>query len=329
MKEKNLVRHARAFVVSRLAYVLPFLRLGVAEKAKLDCLIRKAYKARPGVASFEKLGIRYERRTGEKVEVLRRVREKLTIANLPSYMHPVHLVERRTARANALGRILEKEEGIYYTNAARYDRNAMAAAVVDKQGKIVASCSVRTTEPEVAEEVVIALALKQQDAKIVVSDSQMVIRQYAKGRISPVTLRVLGGSRCGPRPHSPGRSRVEPLYRIVDWGRQTSRVRRHPRLLRRGKVAQPSGASFRGQETSGSVAATTDRPLPVLASSADGIRISARETASYAVQDYTDTKKITNQENWEALLCSDLKVKEQVVRQAENAAGVQEILAAA
>ncbi|KAG0432126.1 hypothetical protein HPB47_021148 [Ixodes persulcatus] len=41
-------------------------------------------------------------------------------------------------------------------------------------------------------------------------------------------------------------------------------------------------------------------------------------------------KKIPNQESWEALLlCTDLKVQEQVVRLAEDAAGVQGILAVA
>ncbi|KAG0436943.1 hypothetical protein HPB47_017685 [Ixodes persulcatus] len=155
MKGKNLVRLVRAFVVSRLAYVLPFLRLGAAEKAKLDCLIRKAYKRALGIPDstsneklaalglhntvekiveaqrtshlerltksaarrhiLETLSIPYERQTGEKIDVPRRVREKLTIPNLPHHMHSVHHVERRTARAKAFRRPLEKEEG-----AARY-----------------------------------------------------------------------------------------------------------------------------------------------------------------------------------------------------------------
>ena len=49
MRECNLARLVRAFVVSRMAYVLPFLRLGVAEKTKLDCLIRKSYKRALGL----------------------------------------------------------------------------------------------------------------------------------------------------------------------------------------------------------------------------------------------------------------------------------------
>ncbi|KAG0433851.1 hypothetical protein HPB47_019538 [Ixodes persulcatus] len=136
-------------------------------------------------------------------------------------MHPVHHVERRTARAKALRRLLEKEEGVYYTDAARYDRDAMAAAVVDKQGKMVASCSVRTTKPEVAEETA----------------------SYA----------------------------VQVTLHHIVW--ECSRLDR--------------------------------KAQPLL-------------------------KKIPNQESWEALLlCTDLKVQEQVVRLAEDAAGVQGILAVA
>ncbi|KAG0433116.1 hypothetical protein HPB47_020203, partial [Ixodes persulcatus] len=411
MKEKNLVRLVRAFVVSRLAYVLPFLRLGVAEKAKLDCLIRKAYKRALGIPNstsneklaalglhntveeiveaqrtsqlerltksatgrhiLEKLGIRYERQTGEKIDVPRLVREKLTIPNLPRHMHPVHHVERRTARAKALRRLLEKEEGVYYTDAARYDRDAMAAAVVDKQGKIVASCSVRTTEPDVAEEVAIALALKLQDAKIVVSDSQMAIRQYAKGRISPVTLRVLGdpektakvkliwtpahsslpgneeahdaargltrraGATSDPSIESlTGGDRLVTFRDILDYyaGERIRYPPAHPSLDKRQEVA------WRRLQTG-------TYPSPAQLSrwypdryKGDCQLCGARATLHHIVWECSRLdrkaqpllKKIPNQESWEALLlCTDLKVQEQVVRLAEDAAGVQGILAVA
>ncbi|KAG0421242.1 hypothetical protein HPB47_002852 [Ixodes persulcatus] len=275
---------------------------------------------------LEKLGIRYERQTGEKIDVPRRVREKLAIPNLPRHMHPVHHVERRTARAKALRRLLEKEEGVYYTDAARYDRDAMAAAVVDKQGKIVASCSVRTTEPEVAEEVAIALALKLQDAKIVVSDSQMAIRQYAKGRISPVTLRVLATS--DPSIESlTGGDRLVTFRDILDYY-ACERMRyppAHPSLDKRQEVA------WRRLQTG-------TYPSPAQLSrwypdryKGDCQLCGARATLHHIVWECSRIlKKIPNQESWEALLlCTDLKVQEQVVRLAEDAAGVQGILAVA
>ncbi|KAG0427990.1 hypothetical protein HPB47_025010 [Ixodes persulcatus] len=336
-KEKNLVRLVRAFVVSRLAYVLPFLRLGVAEKAKLDCLIRKAYKRALGIPDstsneklaalglhntveeiveaqrtsqlerltksatgrhiLEKLGIRYERQTGEKIDVPRRVREKLTIPNLPR--------------------------------------------------KIVASCSVRTTEPEVAEEVAIALALKLQDAKIVVSDSQMAIRQYAKGRISPVTLRVLGDPEKTAKvkliwtpAHSslPGNEEAHDAARgltrragatlvtfrdTLDYydGERMRYPPAHPSLDKRQEVAPVQLSRWYPDRYKG-----------------DCQLCGARATLHHIVWECSRLdrtaqpllKKIPNQESWEALLlCTDLKVQEQVVRLAEDVAGVQGIMAVA
>ncbi|KAG0424356.1 hypothetical protein HPB47_028435 [Ixodes persulcatus] len=411
MKENNLVRLVRAFVVSRLAYVLPFLRLGVADKAKLDCSIRKAYKRALGILDstsneklaalglhntveeiveaqrtsqlewltksatgchiLEKLGIRYERQTGEKIDVPKRVREKLTVPNLPRHMHPVHHVDRRTARAKALRRLLEKEEGVYYTDAARFDRDAMAAAVVDKQGKIVASCSVRTTEPEVAEEVAIALALKLQDAKIVVSDSQMAIRQYAKGRISPVTLRVLGD----PEKTAKVKLISTPAHSSLP-GNEEAHDAARGLTLRAGATSDPSIESLTGgdrlvtfrdiidyyagewmryppahpsldkiQEVAWRRLQTGTYPSPAQLSrwypdryKGDCQLCGANAMLHHIVWECSRLdrkaqpllKKIPNQERCEALLlCTDLKVQEQVVRLAKDAAGVQGILAVA
>lgn len=141
-----------AFVVSRLVYVLSFLRLGPTEKSKLDCLNRKPYKralnipdstsneklAAPGlhntveqiikvqrISQLERLkksvtgrhissslGIHDERQTGEKVHVPKRIREALIIPNIPKHMHPVHHVERGKTRVKALRRLLSNAEGI-------------------------------------------------------------------------------------------------------------------------------------------------------------------------------------------------------------------------
>lgn len=143
---------------------------------------------------LKSLGLHYESQTGEKTDVPKKVREALDIPLLPRHMHLEHDVERRAARTRALRKQLKNAEGVVYVDAARYGegRDAMAAAVVDKQSKIVASCSVRTPEPEVGEDVAIALTIRTQQVKIVVSDSQTVIRSFAKGRISPVTRRMLG-----------------------------------------------------------------------------------------------------------------------------------------
>ncbi|KAG0410651.1 hypothetical protein HPB47_012230 [Ixodes persulcatus] len=223
--------------------------------------LERLTKSATGRHILEKLGIRYERQTGEKIDVPRWVREKLTIPNLPRHMHPVHHVERRTARAKALRRLLEKEEGVYYTDAARYDRDAMAAAVVDKQGKIVslAGPEQRRTPP-----------------------SNHILDYYAGERMRY------------PPAHPSLDKRQEVAWRRLQTGTYPS-----PAQLSRWFPDRYKGDC----QLCG--ARATLHHIPLL-------------------------KKIPNQESWEALLlCTDLKVQEQVVRLAEDAAGVQGILAVA
>ncbi|KAG0443626.1 hypothetical protein HPB47_014701 [Ixodes persulcatus] len=141
MKESNVMRLVQAFVMSRLAYVVQFMRLGVAEKSKLECIVRKAYKRALGLpdstsneklaalgvhntidevieaqrtAQLERLtrsatgrhilkslGLRYETQRGEKVDVPLHIREMLQISPIPKHMHPLHDAKRREARAKA------------------------------------------------------------------------------------------------------------------------------------------------------------------------------------------------------------------------------------
>lgn len=49
MKEKELLQLIYAFVISRLTYALPYLRLLRSERHKLDWLIRKVYKIALGL----------------------------------------------------------------------------------------------------------------------------------------------------------------------------------------------------------------------------------------------------------------------------------------
>lgn len=49
MKEGNMIRLVPAFVMSRITYMAPYLKWQVAEKTKLDGLIRKAYKQAIGL----------------------------------------------------------------------------------------------------------------------------------------------------------------------------------------------------------------------------------------------------------------------------------------
>lgn len=80
-----------------------------------------------------------------------------------------------------------------YVDAAEYtSRDAMALAVVNRQGDCITSGSVWTTDPEVGEEVAIALAMvASSKTKVIVSDSKSAILNYARGCISPEAFRIL------------------------------------------------------------------------------------------------------------------------------------------
>ncbi|KAG0412774.1 hypothetical protein HPB47_010078 [Ixodes persulcatus] len=119
------------------------------------------------------LGIRYEKQTGKKADVSRRVREALVIPNIPKHMHPTHHVQRRAARVKTLQKRVSHEEGDLYTDAASDGGGAMVATAVSQQGEVISSCTVKTSEPEVAEEMAIALAIRFREARIVVSDSEV------------------------------------------------------------------------------------------------------------------------------------------------------------
>lgn len=144
MKETNLIRLVQAFVISKIAYVAPFLNLKAAEKSKLEGIIRRSVKQALGlpirtptakllelglhntldeivegvtISQYErlsgsvtgrkilaKLGINYESQRGPKVDMLKSVRDRLNIPPLPKNMHPVHHKDRREKRAEALGK---------------------------------------------------------------------------------------------------------------------------------------------------------------------------------------------------------------------------------
>ncbi|KAH9360294.1 hypothetical protein HPB48_005746 [Haemaphysalis longicornis] len=71
------------------------------------------------------------------------------------------------------------------------ERAACVAVVIDSREGSVASCSVSTPRPEVGEEVAIALALTATPATAIISASQTVLRNFATGRVSPITARIL------------------------------------------------------------------------------------------------------------------------------------------
>lgn len=160
LKEANLIRLVQAFVVSRIIYVTPYLNLQVAEKAKIERIIRGAYKQALGlptctanerllalgihntleelieahtVAQYERLthsptgrhilyslGINYAAQQGTKVDIPQEIRECAKILPLPRNMHPEHNEGRRQERAKAIKKRFQNSRDVIYVDAAEY-----------------------------------------------------------------------------------------------------------------------------------------------------------------------------------------------------------------
>nr|XP_037275871.1 uncharacterized protein LOC119168578 [Rhipicephalus microplus] len=198
MKEGNTIRLVQAFVLSRITYVASYLNWHVAEKIKLDCLIRKVYKqalclpmntstvkllelglhntldelieahnvaqyerlskTKTGRYILEKLGIQYHTQQGEKADITVMVREKIVIPPLPKNMHPEHHTGRRNQRAQDLQRKFGNCKEAVFVDAARYARRCGYVAAV-VDGKGTCMTSVTVQTPLTETAEEVAIAL--------------------------------------------------------------------------------------------------------------------------------------------------------------------------
>lgn len=109
-------------------------------------------------------------------------------------MHPDHHQARRAERAKNIHNNVKDLPETTYVDAAKYKGNDnMTIAVVDYKGNHKVSGSVRTSYVEEAEEAAIALAIASTSTSLIVSDSQTAVRNFARGRISQIALRILAG----------------------------------------------------------------------------------------------------------------------------------------
>ncbi|KAG0427712.1 hypothetical protein HPB47_025237 [Ixodes persulcatus] len=244
MKKRNVIRLIKAFVISKLAYIAPFLDLTLTEKDVINRIIRCVYKRAlhlpPSTETkrLEKLGLyntlseiieaqriaHYERLslttagrtiltslginyhpTGHRTRgwLPKELREQLQVAPLPRHMHPVHDAGRRMARVKALENTLQQgydNSEVTYVDAASADRGRMTLAVTNRSGQILTAGSMHTSNSAEAEEADVALALTLSTMKVIVSNSQMAIRQYMRGHISDKALKIATGHRLIDHP---------------------------------------------------------------------------------------------------------------------------------
>lgn len=237
LREKSLIKLVQAYVISRISYATPYLKIRASERDKLDTIIRGCYKralglpiststerlldmgihntwreiaeatrtaqqdrlsqSNTGRAILSMVGLQTDRGILVKRDIPRDIREKIRVDPLPRNMHPTFNKARRGKRAEALTKRFGEmnEKAVAYTDAASGKLGAAVATVVSGRGTAVSSATIRSRNPESAEEVAIALACVGTEAQYIISDSKTAIQNYARGRITQEALRILEGRR--------------------------------------------------------------------------------------------------------------------------------------
>ncbi|XP_037572344.1 uncharacterized protein LOC119454506 [Dermacentor silvarum] len=146
----------------------------------------------------------------EQVPLSDEAARKIIVYPLPKNTNPERDAGRRAARAAALARQHQRDEGAVYVDAARYPgrRNGFAAVVVSATtGKLLTACTVRARTAGQAEVAVIALATGWPGTRTVLSDLKQAIKNFARGVVwrgterlvrSIVASRAACGAAAGP-----------------------------------------------------------------------------------------------------------------------------------
>ncbi|KAH6946527.1 hypothetical protein HPB50_013790 [Hyalomma asiaticum] len=133
--------------------------------------------AKAGRRILEWLSFGYHRQHRAKEMIPGDVRDSIQVNLVLKNVHQTYNQCRRQARAAHLLKTYGREK------EARF---------------LGHSVSIRSRHAEVAEEVAIALAISGQDRQVVVSDSCMAIKNYAKGRISVKACRIIKNMQRSP-----------------------------------------------------------------------------------------------------------------------------------
>ncbi|XP_077529144.1 uncharacterized protein LOC144141464 [Haemaphysalis longicornis] len=146
-----------------------------------------------GKRILEELGYPSAGSSRSSTPIPRCIREKFIVAPVPRNVHPVNNEGRRKARAAAiLKQIKQKNIIASFVDAAEYSNGkTFAVAMVDSSGNISNCASIRTSDPQVAEQVAIALALLDGRGSEIYSDSKTAVRAFQNGRIAEQAARLL------------------------------------------------------------------------------------------------------------------------------------------
>lgn len=164
----------------------------VTEAQKLAQVARLS-STKAGQRLLQSLGCRHMGSTEQKVFLTQTVKATYEVEPFPRNVHPQYNVGRRKARARSLLDFVAKSPGkVAFVDAAQYGRSdSFAAVVVDHRGRVLNSASVGKVSASVAEQVAIALAMKDPSRPEIFTDSRAAVRAFASGVVSREAATIL------------------------------------------------------------------------------------------------------------------------------------------
>lgn len=161
-------------------------------EAHLTAQYERLSRTPAGRYTLAEAGIRFTPALSPKINISSDQRAHLKILPIPRNMNPTYHTERRIERAKALHSRFETNTKTAYVDAAELNgHQGFSVAVVNYAGQVISGGSIKTTNPEEAEEAAIALAIANTAATYIISDSKSAIRNYTKGRISAIANKIL------------------------------------------------------------------------------------------------------------------------------------------
>lgn len=239
MQEKDTLRLVQAFILCRIVYVAPYLRIRKSDLNHMDVIIRTAYKkalglpmktsterllqlgvhntadelisahltsqvmrlatTKTGRKVLEDLNICFPQQVAGRQDIPREWRNKFLTLPLPKNMHPEHHQARRVARSKMMNKCYSRTEGAFFVDAAGPVKGISTISVVH-QMQVVDGLSVRDRETLAVEEVAIALAATHSASEYIITDSQAAYRNYMRGRITPLACKILSQAKTRAAP---------------------------------------------------------------------------------------------------------------------------------
>lgn len=154
-------------------------------EAQVTAQVVRLSSTRAGKRILDEAGMAPRMLAEREITLSREVRETFVVSPFPRNMHPQYNVGRRKARAQAiLQNAAVNRESTVFVDAAQYGKSStFALAVIDGNGELRSSASVRLATSAVAEQVAIALAMTDRSRTNVFTDSRAAIKAFESGNL--------------------------------------------------------------------------------------------------------------------------------------------------